>query len=748
MDTNELLRIIEDHLGFAIDEEKLDVINHGSGPIQVVAGPGSGKTELITILAVKKIFVDEYNPKSVIITTFTEKGAKNLRDRILRYAGYVFAEYPGLDKKIDLSSLRIGTLHSLCADIMQEYRYEGYENYRLLDEIEQYLFVYDHSVVARDTKTKQTFRDLWANLPYLFDHFGRPYLNSSFLDKNYPTKASRTKAGIRVFNRLTEDLVDQGKLRATGGHWSLLADAYTDYHQELERHHRCDFATLQKKFVEFLESAQGRIFIEGDGTRMHPGVAFVMVDEYQDTNPIQEKIYFTLAAKTRNLCVVGDDDQALYRFRGGTVECLVTFDRACERYWGLRLNEKDKKFLVSNYRSHGNIVDYYNRYIRSFAVMGQPCARVEGKPDVVAKKSFSAKYPSVCTIHGKEPEDVAALFASLIKGMLENHLIEKPSQCVLLMFSTRETAQWAGPFANALRNVGIQPYNPRAKTYLEQEEIMGALGAFIRVVDPELKAFSGVYGSGIRKQVPKWVDSFDQLAGQYPELDNYVKRSVRAIRQVPPKGKVPATTLEILWRILSYEPFASWMDASGEQSYRLGQLTKVFESYCSVPLPNKPGTNRGSLFMSARRDCEGEISRKWLDSFYYSIISLVSSDGLGDPEHDEEIVPPDQLPIMTIHQSKGLEFDFVFVYRLNRDPGAGTAVLLEDALLPFREKPPEMKFSPEARAEQDLIRLYYVAYSRAKYVLIHLVPEKHIGPHMGFLHRDPHALQQVARELK
>jgi DNA helicase-2/ATP-dependent DNA helicase PcrA len=55
-----------------------------------------------------------------------------------------------------------------------------------------------------------------------------------------------------------------------------------------------------------------------------------------------------MAAKTRNLCVVGDDDQALYRFRGGTVECLVTFDLACERYWGIRLAEKDKKFLVTN----------------------------------------------------------------------------------------------------------------------------------------------------------------------------------------------------------------------------------------------------------------------------------------------------------------------------------------------------------------------------------------------------------------
>ena len=103
----------------------------------------------------------------------------------------------------------------------------------------------------------------------------------------------------------------------------------------MEENRSCDFAHLQLKFLEFLESPSGSRFLRGDNTSDHPGVGYVLVDEYQDTNPIQEKIYLQLARRSpHNLCVVGDDDQALYRFRGGTVECMVNFDQACQSTWG------------------------------------------------------------------------------------------------------------------------------------------------------------------------------------------------------------------------------------------------------------------------------------------------------------------------------------------------------------------------------------------------------------------------------
>ena len=219
MDVDHLIQIIEKNLGFSIDNEKKEVIKAPPGPHQVVAGPGSGKTELLTILALKSIFVDGCNPKSVIITTFTEKGAKNLRDRIIRYADLIFQDSPHLKQTIDLSGLRIGTLHSLCTKIMQEYKYEGYENYRLMDEVEHYLFVYDHSVLAKDSSTKQTYKKIWENIPFVFASFGRPYTRPTFLaNGHYPSKAARTNAAIILFNRLTEDVIKISVMKDAGGY--------------------------------------------------------------------------------------------------------------------------------------------------------------------------------------------------------------------------------------------------------------------------------------------------------------------------------------------------------------------------------------------------------------------------------------------------------------------------------------------------------------------------------------------------
>ena len=93
---------------------------------------------------------------------------------------------------------------------------------------------------------------------------------------------------------------------------------------------------LQLRFLEFLHTPVGRQFRDGDASADAPGIRWVLVDEYQDTNLIQEEIYLTLANHAPfNIVVVGDDDQAMYRFRGGSVECMVTFDEACRAFLGI-----------------------------------------------------------------------------------------------------------------------------------------------------------------------------------------------------------------------------------------------------------------------------------------------------------------------------------------------------------------------------------------------------------------------------
>lgn len=740
MNFQAMLRIIEPILGHPLDREQLDVINHNTGPLWVVAGPGSGKTEVLVVRTLKLIFVNNINPKSIIITTFTEKAAKNLFDRILNYASYIFQSNPGLEQQIDIHSLRVGTLHSLCNDIMLEYRYPGYENFRLLDDTEQYLFIYEHSDLVRDNSNG--YLPLWQNFDYLVDGYD-PITNSSgWNDRSRsPNRWKKTKASIGLFNRIVEDLVDLNRIRNGGGAWRLLFNAYEDYVQKLERNGRCDFAHLQEKFLQFLNSQLGRLFLNGDNSDRHPGIKYVMVDEYQDTNPIQEAIYLQLAKNTHNLCVVGDDDQALYRFRGGTVDCMVTFNQACNRYWGISINQAPL-FLNANYRSHPNIVNYYDAYISSFPAMRLNGARVNGKPSLDPRSGISGDYPAVAYITGRTIEITAHKFARFVHDLLDNNIIQQPRQCALLMRSVKETTRNAGHFADALRDIGIQPYNPRSRTFLQQEEIMTAMGAFVSVIDPDLSALPTI--PGIQHMARSWVGAYRTIARTSPELSNYVNTSVRRISGKPINTWLDVNILEIFYRILAHEPFATW-ENDPERSYRLGKLSKIFETYASIPYSGFPGSNRGSLRTSSHT--QGEVSFGWRQNFYYSLTGLLVSEGLNDPEDEEIISPPDRLPIMTVHQAKGLEFPFVFVYGLSQNSEPDSSILLEDSLSRFRQNPPFINFNTNQRAEQDLIRFYYVAYSRAQHALIHLIPQAHLRSGFGFMNKNINRFKQFVTSV-
>ena len=736
MELNELINIISPQLpSTGLDDRQMDVVRYGNGPLWVIAGPGSGKTETLIIRLLKLIFVDNINPKSIIITTFTEKAAKNMMDRISNYAALVYDRYPHLQHERDISELYIGTLHSLCNKIMLEYRYSDYENYRLMDELEQHLFIYEHSDAVNNP----------SNYGNMWDHFR--YMNR--WNRSIDSKWGRTSVATTLFNRLIEYRVDINRLN-NGDQWAQeLAQAYEDYLSKLERHRRCDFSHLQLKFLNFLDSDLGRLFINGDGSDRHPGVMHVLVDEYQDTNPIQEAIYFRLAQNTHNLTVVGDDDQALYRFRGGTVECMVNFDNACLREWGIRINDDNKVYLNNNYRSHAEIVRYYDGYIRSFRVMNLQGARVPYKPNLNPRSGINGNHITVGYIRGRTIQETAENFAQFVRYLLDENIINRPSECVLLMKSVRETSRWAGPFREALENVNIRVYNPRSRSFLEQEEIMLALGAFVAIIDPNQTALQSIPSDRIRNMVWAWINEYNRYAPS--ELRTYVNQSIREISRRPIAENLNVTISEILYHMFAHQPFRDWIDNDPERSYRLGQLTKIFENYSSIPL-NQPGTSylRGMLRMSST--INGEISFRWRQNFYYSLVGLLSLEGLNDPENEEIITPPDRLPIMTIHQAKGLEFPFVFVYNLslsvNRNQ-INESILIEEDLRPYRNTVYPQQFTSFQREEQDIIRLYYVAYSRAKYALIHLVPDAHLRRvGLGFIGGNINMFQRVVRELR
>lgn len=501
------------------------------------------------------------------------------------------------------------------------------------------------------------------------------------------------------------------------------------YAQALQDNYRCDFAHLQACFLEFLTSSAGKRLLEGDQNQ--PPLLHVLVDEYQDTNPIQERIYLALANQTsHSITVVGDDDQALYRFRGGNVSCMVNFDKACMAVLG----EYTKQIqLDKNYRSHSNIVNFFNNYITSFQEMITPGVRAPGKNPVEAASSITGSYPAVSWLTQKKAGDLPNAVASLIKNhLIGDGIISDLSQCVLLLRSAKDSPKNAGQYLAAFEQHNIPVYNPRSKSFMESEEVQCLLAALVQVIDrkhtfsnnyldPKGEPFSWV------QTVQRWFQTLNNVKHNpnysTNALDDYLNRSNANLPNLCASNQsvfLNLNLLEIIYRILALEPFRPWQK-DPVRNLRLSKVSRLFDGYHSFKLDGLRSNSAGT-----------DLDPAFLNRFYTMFVSYLIEAGIDDDEDEEAIVPQGYLPVMTIHQAKGLEFPFVFVAQLGQGGFAGAAQFLEQDLAPFRQ---DLYYrstrNPSLLAVEDDIRLLYVAYSRAQYGLILVGTQDHIKKHVA-----------------
>ena len=565
--------------GYPLNTNQRAAVDHPSGPLWLIAGPGSGKSEVLVTRPLRLLCVDSMPPRSILLTTFTVKAARNLEDRLAAYLSALQAQDPTLIS-VDISDLRIGTIHSLCNDILQEYRFPGYQNVRLLDQVEQHLFIYLTSPI-----TKHNDLAFWR----YFDYAVRDWRDRNFV----PSQWKRAKAAADLFNHIVEDVVDVRRMKTAGSHWATLAAFYEQYAAGLRGKYRCDFAHLQARFLEFLQQPPGRQLLVGVEGKTPP-LQHVLVDEYQDTNPLQERIYLALANRSpHNLTVVGDDDQALYRFRGGTVAGMVNFDKACVAQLHISPSAVP---LVDNYRSHANIVQFFNTYISSFPEMNRPGVRAPGKLPVVPKASVAGTHPAIAWITRTRARDLPDAVVSLIEDHLKTDgVISDYSQCVLLVRSAKDSPGNAGPYLAAMRARNIPVYNPRSKTFMESEEVQCLLAVLVHVVDWN-HWFNTVTLPGTGRtpawvaSVNSWINALDQALVAIPALrhqvDDYVAKGTAALQSqcaAKPESFLDVNLHQILFRILSLEPFRTWrMDPNRNQ--RLAKVTRLFDSYHSFNL--------------------------------------------------------------------------------------------------------------------------------------------------------------------
>lgn len=652
-----------------LNESQKEVVGHIDGPLLAVAGPGSGKTFSIILRALNLLLLDKARPRDIILCTFTEKAAYEMRDRFSLAAKKV--GFQG-----DLSELRVSTIHSLCNRILTQHRHKTTlgHNYDTLDELTQLLFIFDH-----------------------FKEIVQPTSDDLFLHR-WKTRWTAIEGARVYFDKITEELIDPDDLSAsTDKYISSLGDAYKRYGNLIIKNNKVDFAHLQKIIYELLSDHEVYESIIRD-------IKYVIVDEYQDTNYIQEQILLKLTEIYGNLCVVGDEDQSLYRFRGATVRNILEFPT---RMPNCRLVK-----LTTNYRSHHNIVERYDHWMASadwHNPKGVPFRfdkKIEADPD-----TDHPEYPAVFCIWGKNKIDEAERFADLVKFLKENDVIEDYNQVALLLHSVRQ--EHSNPYLEALQRAGIPGFCPRARAYFDNDEIRFMIACFAIIF--------GWYGDGRGSvmgtiaDLATYVDScIIQLGRTYPSpqlIAQALKEYVGEIQGLQESESLDTRPADYFYRLISFEPFSSMVknENAARNLALFSQLLNVFQNYYHYTVVTYQ--NREYLRLH----------------LFNSFLRLLYDGGINEYEDPDQPFPKGYVQIMTIHQSKGLEFPVVVVGSLSTQLSSHKQT--DRDLGVYYHRPP---FEPESRITAfDRMRLHYVAFSRPQKILVltaHERPKDYFGP--------------------
>ena len=261
-----------------LNKEQKEAVLHTDGPLLILAGAGSGKTRVLTCRVAYLIDECGVNPWNILAITFTNKAAGEMRERVDRIVGF------------GSESVWVSTFHSACVRILRRY----------IDRLgyEQRFTIYD----TEDQKTviKDVCRRLQVD-------------TKLYKERMLLSEISRAKNEYISPEEYRLDV--QGDFRK-----EKVAQVYAEYQKELKKNNALDFDDLLVKAVELFQSCPDVLEYYQDRFR------YIMVDEYQDTNTAQFEYVSILAKKYRNLCVVGDDDQSIYKFRGANIGNILNFE--------------------------------------------------------------------------------------------------------------------------------------------------------------------------------------------------------------------------------------------------------------------------------------------------------------------------------------------------------------------------------------------------------------------------------------
>ena len=552
---------------------------HVDGPLLILAGAGSGKTRVITHRVAYLMDEIGVNPYNILAITFTNKAAAEMRDRVNNIVG------EGAER------VWVSTFHSLCVRILRRFSDRlGYAtNFNIYDSDDQ------------KSAVKNILKELKID------------------PKKYPEKMFLAEISNAKERYISPD--QYAKMNATDFVKTQTATVYSEYMKRLRKFNAFDFDDLIYKVVELFEHNPDVLELYQDRFR------YIMVDEYQDTNHIQFLMVKQLASKYRNLCVVGDDDQSIYKFRGANITNILNFEKEYPDAKVVKLEQ--------NYRSCGNILAAANAVIK----------HNEGRKD----KALWTDQGDGEKLVFNQSEDEYMEADRVVNEIIRLTANGAQYKDIALLYRTNAQSRILGEKL-VMRGIPHRVYG--GQNFYERKEIKDIM-AYLKVVnnstdDTYLRRIINVPKRGIGDA------TVDKVAAFATANDMTLMEAMQIIEQVPGLQRSVAKISSFVELIDGFrgiieeqEPLSTLFDRILEDTGYEDELIAEHTDESMARLENIDELrNRVVQF-------ETDYEEATLADFLEDIALVSETDKMSDDDN--------MVKLMTIHGSKGLEFPYVFL---------------------------------------------------------------------------------------
>ena len=623
--------------------QQIKAIRQTKGHLQLIACAGSGKTEVVAQRVVNLLKNGEHNgllPRSIIAFTFTEKAAAELKERIVTRCREELGQITGL------ADMFVGTIHAFCLDLLQTEAPE-YRKYSVLNDIQQQLFVDRYSSASGLTKCS-TLTGVRL----------RRYQDT----KNYITALSI----LREAKLNTNDLDGVSVLQGLDQYEELTSKfSYLDYSAIM--------AKASHVISEDTELQQ----------RLASRIKHVIVDEYQDVNPIQEQLIQQLRDLGADICVVGDDDQTIYQWRGSDVTNIITFSDRYPKVAQINLQE--------NFRSSHGIVKTASKFISQ---------NVERLPkDMVPTNAQEYEVGDIVALKKQSPKEEAQFVAETIRQLVGIAFKDADgdrglsySDCAILLRSVRSNAD---PIVESLKAAGIPAIIVGMNRLFDTPEAQASRLLFYYLVDQDgTDANTGAV-------LTAWCDAnlgvethaMKKAMAQLREVKEQLKDSDRQPWSLYSLQRTFLQFIETLGLTERTVPSENGDGKRGEIIfYNLGKFSQLITDFEQIHSQSHPLQKYQEFANFLRYRAEEAYPEGWQDNQYAN---------------------PDAVRIMTVHQAKGMQWPVVFIPALlrNRFPAAKVGGRNVWHLIPKEGVNGQERYEGSLEDER---RLFYVAMTRSQ----------------------------------